>query len=145
MSSPFNNFKSPLSRNVDVVQIMHEEMIEEEASDSLVSSNLLSDKQYSNQNEQINREISVRVIDEDDNFSSVKRLKTMHPEKLTSMVEKKDILASKIYQDLAAEKKRIEYAYDEQKKLYQELLNGANMKTSFANDDVISMHDEIES
>ena len=113
MSSPFNNFKSPLSRNVDVVQIMHEEMIEEEASDSLVSSNLLSDKQYSNQNEQINREISVRVIDEDDNFSSVKRLKTIHPEKLTSMVEKKDILASKIYQELAAEKKRIEYAYDE--------------------------------
>ena len=68
----------------------------------------------------------------------------MHPEKLTSMVEK-DILASKIYQDLAAEKKRIEYAYEEQKKLYQELLNGSPMKSGYVADDVSSMHDEIKS
>lgn len=61
----------------------------------------------------------MRVIDEDDNFSSVKRLKTMHPEKLTSMVEK-DILSSKIYQTLLAEKERIERAYNEQRKRYLE-------------------------
>ena len=110
---------------------MPEEMIEEEESNSLVSSeNLLSEKQYSNQNKQINREISVRVIDEDDNFSSVKRLKTMHPEKLTSMVEK-DILSSKIYQEMQAEKERIEYDYEELKKQYQELLTGSPIKSSF--------------
>lgn len=44
-SSPWN-FQSTHSKNVDAV--MPEDMIEEEPSDSLVSDNMLSEKQYSN-------------------------------------------------------------------------------------------------
>jgi hypothetical protein len=45
----------------------------------------------------------------------------MHPEKLTKIVEN-EILTSKIYQDLAAEKERIEYIYETQKQEYKDLL-----------------------
>ena len=71
---------------------------------------------YKTQNFRINKEISKKQLESsEDNFDSLKRIKTLNASKIADLTVNlidKDIMNSKIYQDLSKEKERLHNELD---------------------------------